>query len=51
VRVEVGSPTAFAVSGDEVSIVSGVPASAADVDASPAVGPPAELAVRRFRLR
>jgi hypothetical protein len=51
VRVEVGSPTAFAVSGDEVSIVSGAPASAADVDASPAVGPPAELAVRRFRLR
>jgi hypothetical protein len=51
VRVEVGSPTAFAVSGDEVSIVSGAPATAADVDTSPAVGPPAELAVRRFRLR
>jgi hypothetical protein len=51
-RVEVGSPTAFAVSGDEVAIVSGESAAAAEAQASPpAVGPPTELAVRRFRLR
>jgi hypothetical protein len=51
VRVEVGNPTAFAVSGDEVAIVS-ESASAANVQASsPALGPPAELVVHRFRLR
>ena len=51
-RVEVGSPTAFAVSGDEVAIVSGESAAAAEAQASPpAVGSPTELAVRRFRLR
>ena len=52
VRVEAGSPTAFAVSGDEVSIVSGKPVGADAAGASPAApGPPAELVVHRFRLR
>jgi hypothetical protein len=51
IRVEVGSPAAFAVSGDEVSIVSGDPAGAAEGDTPPAAGPPAEHVVRRYRLR
>lgn len=51
--VETGSsPTAMAVSGDEVALVSGgleIPGQAAAAPA--AIGPPAELVVRRFRLR
>jgi hypothetical protein len=53
VRVEAdGSPTALAVSGDEVFFVAGGSHTSGEADASPpAIGPPAELVVRRFRLR
>jgi hypothetical protein len=53
VRVAAGSsPTALAVAGDEVSLVTAdahIPGEAAA--SSPALGSPAELVVRRFRLR
>jgi hypothetical protein len=49
-RVKVGSPTAFTVSGDEIAIVSGESSPAEVHASSSAVGPPAELVVRRFRL-
>jgi hypothetical protein len=49
-RVEVGSATAFTVSGDEIAIVSGESGAAEAHASSSASGPPAELVVRRFRL-
>lgn len=51
VRVEAGSAPALTVSGDEVAIVSGATGAAETTAAPSALGPPAELVVRRFRLR
>jgi hypothetical protein len=53
VRVEAGdSAAAMTVSGDEVSLVAGGSHTPGEAGASPsAIGPPAELVVRRFRLR
>jgi len=53
VRVVAGSsPTALAVAGDEVSLVAAGSHAPGEAGASPsALGSPAELVVRRFRLR
>jgi hypothetical protein len=52
VRVEggLGAP-ALTVSGDEVALVTGGLETSGESGASPSIGPPAELVVRRFRLR
>ena len=52
-RVDAGdTPTAFAVSGDELSLVTGgLAPPQASGDAVSSLGPPAELVVRRLRLR
>ena len=53
VRVEPDpGPPAFAVSGDELALVAGGLDTTGGPNASPSgIGPPAELVVRRFRLR
>jgi hypothetical protein len=53
VRLDAGSSAAaMAVSGDEVALVTGGPEISGEAGASSSgVGPPAELVVRRFRLR